>query len=207
MFQFHQHPLNISLVALLGGGIAFASAPAHALVFQFQFDNCLCVGDELPLDPPIVGSGSFSFDGDPGVGTFALTSLPDYTFSFLFDDGNTFGNSDIATPLNEVLVLISQAGNTYDLKFSNTNPFGGGPDGGSIDFDNSVDYLSFEPPGYEEDLDLYFTDQYFGNYSATAPIPVQPRAVPGPLPLIGVGAAFAWSRRMRRRIAKSTYKF
>ena len=28
-----------------------------------------------------------------------------------------------------------------------------------------------------------------------------PTAVPGPLPLLGTGAAFAWSRRLRRRIA------
>jgi hypothetical protein len=26
-------------------------------------------------------------------------------------------------------------------------------------------------------------------------------AVPGPLPLLGAGAAFGWSRRLRRRIA------
>ena len=179
--------------------LASAPAPAQALVFQFQFDN---VGDGPPLDPPIVGSGSFSFDGDPGAGSFALTSLPNYTFSFLFDDGNSFGNADITTPLSEVLVLISQTGNTYGLKFSNTNPsgFGGGSGSGSIDFDNTLSSLSFEPPGFRGNLDLYSSGSYFGNYSATAPVPSATASVPGPLPIFGVAAAFGFSRKLRKRI-------
>jgi hypothetical protein len=31
-------------------------------------------------------------------------------------------------------------------------------------------------------------------------------AVPGPLPLLGVGAAFSWSRRMRKRIGSAAFK-
>jgi MYXO-CTERM domain-containing protein len=31
--------------------------------------------------------------------------------------------------------------------------------------------------------------------------PVPSPSVPGPLPLLGVGAAFGWSRRLRKRIA------
>ena len=30
--------------------------------------------------------------------------------------------------------------------------------------------------------------------------PASPASVPGPLPLFGAGAAFGWSRRLRRRI-------
>ena len=176
------------------------TASLEFLIFRGALDN---VGDGLPLDPPIVGSGSFSFDGDPGAGSFALTSLPNYTFSFLFVDGNSFGNADIATPLNEVLVLISQTGNTYDLKFSNIGPEGG-PFGGSIDFDNTVSDLSFEPPSYGGNLDLYFfsstTSYYFGNYSATAPVPSAPVSVPGPLPILVVPGLLAFSRKLRKRI-------
>jgi len=196
-------PANAKFLGVMTAGLAsafaLASAPAHALVFQFQFDN---VPDGLPLDPPIVGSGSFSFDGDPGAGSFALTSLPNYTFSFRFDDGNAFGNADIITPLSEVLVLISQTGYTYDLKFSNTNPsgFGGSLFGGSIDFDNTLSVLSFEPPGYGGNLDLYASSSYFGSYSATAAVPSSTASVPGPLPLLGVASAFYFSRKLRKRI-------
>ena len=185
------------MTAGLASVFALAPAPAQALVFQFQFDN---VVDGPPLDPPIVGSGSFSFDGDPGAGSFALTSLPSYTFSFVFDDGNSFGNANITTPLSEVLVLISQTGNTYDLKFSNINPFGGGSGSGSIDFDNTLSSLSFEPPGFRGNLDLYSSGSYFGNYSATAPVPSATASVPGPLPIFGVAAAFGFSRKLRKRI-------
>ena len=185
------------MTAGLASAFALASAPAHALVFHFQFDD---VPDGLPLDLPIVGTGTFSFDGDPGVGSFALTSLPNYTFSFLFDGGNSFGNADIATPLNEVLVLISQTGNTYGLKFSNTDPFGGGLFGGSIDFDNTVSFLSFEPPGFGRNLDLYRSGSYFGSYSAIAPVPSAAASVLGPLPIFGVASAFCFSRKLRKRI-------
>lgn len=203
-------PKISSLVLLLGAGVALASAPAHALVFEFQFDNA--GNDGLPLDPPIVGSGSFSFDGDPGVGSFALTSLGNYTFDFLFDDGNAFGNAELTTPPSEVLVLISQNGNKYNLRFGNTDPngngFGTGHYRGSIDFENVSHSLTFEPPRFGGNLDKYIKTNLppdslvpsvpSGAYLASAP-------VPGPLPLMGAGAAFAWSRRLRRRIAKSTY--
>ena len=48
--------------------------------------------------PFIIGTGSFSFDGDPGTGSFALDSLANYTFNFLFNGGNAYENHDIVTP-------------------------------------------------------------------------------------------------------------
>jgi hypothetical protein len=42
------------------------------------------------------------------------------------------------------------------------------------------------------------TAQLYGRF--VAPKPKDPDTVPGPLPLLGVGSAFAWSRRLRRRI-------
>ena len=72
---------------------------------------------------------------------------------------------------------------------------------GSIDFDNGGSVLTFEPPGYGGNLDLYGAGSYFGNYSGSGSA-----SVPGPLPLMGVAAAFGWSRRLRRSIASSTFK-
>jgi hypothetical protein len=157
---------SLSLAALVGGGIALSSATAHALVFQFQFDG---VADGPPLDPPIVGTGSFSFDGNPGTGSFALDSLANYTYNFLFNGDSAYENRDTVTPTSEVLVLISKAGNSLKLNFSNINSCGSGAYFGSIEFFNGVSTLSFEPPGYGGNLDLYQAGSYVGNYSASAP--------------------------------------
>ena len=107
-------------------------------------------------------------------------------------------------PTSEVLVLISKAGNSLKLNFSNINDYGSGASFGSIDFFNGVSTLSFEPPGYGGSLDLYM-EGYFGNYSASASRSSS-ASIPGPLPLMGVAAAFGWSRRLRRSIASRTFK-
>jgi hypothetical protein len=169
----------------------FALAPsAHALVFNFEFDN---VGDGLPLDPPIVGSGTFSFDGNPGPGTFALRTLPNFKFDFNFG-GTTFNNANLATDPSLVFVEIFGAGNLFSLNFTGSDD----PFSGSLGFiSDAGDQLSFEPgePGLDAP-ELYFSvtsnGETFGNYQATA--------VPGPLPLLGAASAFGFSRKLRRKI-------
>lgn len=51
-------------------------------------------------------------------------------------------------------------------------------------------------------------DSYGGRASTTirtfnGPIAAGPASVPGPLPILGVGAAFAYSRRLRHRITRA----
>ena len=175
------------------------AAPAHALSFDFLFDN----SPDGTVTPPIVGAGTFSFDGDPGLGDFALTSLPNFDFAFNIDT-SSFSNADIATPLDNVLVRISQIGSDFSVSFGGSS---GGPNLGSIDFNNAGDVLSFQP----DFGSLYFSvpakGQFFGTYqgiATSAPPPCHSCAsVPGPLPLLGVGAAFGFSRKIRRRIKSS----
>lgn len=187
----------------------FALTPsAHALVFNFEFDN---VPNRLPLDPPIVGTGTFSFDGNPGPGSFALSTLTNFNFNFDFDIGFTFTNADLNTNPSDVLVEISTVGSEFSLNFTgNSDPFNG-----SLAFTNASGpfAISFEPgaPGIDRP-ELYFTlqldsDEFFGNfgsYQATTQVPSPlPTPVPGPLPLLGAGAAFGWSRKLRKRIKSS----
>lgn len=74
--------VSFGALALAASTLGYTS-PAQALTFNFQFDNTQNgVGDGLPLDPPIVGTGTFSFDGNPGEGTFALDSLANFNFAF-----------------------------------------------------------------------------------------------------------------------------
>ena len=129
--------------------------------------------------------------------------MPNYEFFFDFG-GDTFTNSYIDTPVNEILVIISTSGSDRFLNFSNINPFGFGLFGGSIDFQNlsnsSHRNLSFEPPRFGSNLDLYVLDGNMrGNYrvtatsDATSDIP-EPSTILG---LIVVGAMGSFAARQR----------
>jgi len=155
--------------------VCFQSA-ATAVTFFFNFDKTSRLDSPTGADattPPFVGRGTFSFDGEVENGTFSLSSLLNYNFNFEFDKGSTFKNSDIITPINEVLIIITSIPSGHQVKFSNTvlSNSSGGP--GSINFLNSSGgYLSFEPPGIGN-LDLYFITapgregEYTGNYEGT----------------------------------------
>jgi hypothetical protein len=188
---------KITIATVVGSAFSISvleANPAQALSFTFQFDNTF----NNTLTPPIVGTGTFSFDENPVDGTYALTSLSNSLFSFNFG-GDTFGNSDIVTPLSEILVQISNAGQR--VTFSNSDPsgFGTGPFGGSIDFINGTSsILSFEPPGFNpgETPTLYIyegpQDFFAGTYvGGTTAIPT-PALLPG---LIGMGLAVFRKRK------------
>jgi hypothetical protein len=151
---------------------------AEALTFNFEFDNT----PDATVLPPIVGTGTFSFDGDPGNGDFGLTSLANFDFSFTFG-GNTFTNADITTPLANILVRISTSGSDRFVNFGGTR---GGSFGGSIDFVNAST-LSFEP----DFGSLYFQVSFFGTYqgiaAASTPTVPEPATVLGLLSVAGVG--------------------
>lgn len=172
--------------------LAFATATTAqaGLIFNFDFDNS---PDGL-ITPPLVGTGTFSFDTDPGDGSHALTSLGPYNFSFTFGL-STFTESNLMTPVGEVLVVLSTAGPVRRVQFSNSNPGGpSGPSGGSIDFFDGSKYLSFEPPGIGN-LDLYLMDGYFGNYVGTS-VP-EPSTYAITLAGLAWGGFSKWRRRNR----------
>ena len=142
---------------------------ANAAYFDIFFDD----SSDGAVAPPIVGSGSFSFDGVATDGVFPLLSLTNYSFNFNFS-GNTFSNADINTPLSEILIVISGSGS--QVNFANINEFGSGSSSGSIDFfkpSNPVEHtLSFEPSDGTVIAIQYFTDNFFGDYGSLSNVPV-----------------------------------
>ena len=172
-----------TLAVALAAALCLSVGSAQALTFNFSFDNT----PDGVVGAPLVGSGTFSFDGDPGDGQFALTSLSNADFAFDIA-GNAFGNANIVTPLANVLVQISTVGTDRVVNFGGS---GGGPFAGSLDFINGGGAsLSFQPFFGS----LYFSDNFFGTYegvAVAAPIPL-----PLSLPLLAAGiGALALVRR------------
>ena len=180
--------------------------------FDFVFDDGGS-GELPPAIAPFIGSGTVTIADDPGDGTFALTALGPFSMSFTFGT-DTFSTSDIQTPLSEILVVLSGPAGNQQFRFSNTNSFGSGPEGGSIDLVNSFNvFLSFEPPGaagfFGGNLTLYaegtdpnnFSNDNSGNYLGTESLATP---IPAAFPLFatGLGALglLGW-RRKRKNVA------
>jgi hypothetical protein len=189
--------LAIGFLATLG--LLSFTAPANALSFNLNFDN---VNDNT-LSAPFVGTGTFSFTGNVSDGTYNLTSLPSYDFNITFGATN-FTNADITTTPSTVLAIISGSGT--GINFSNTSPSGDGGFNGSIDFINGLDELSFEPPSFGGNLNLYFANvnsnstSYFGNYSNPAPTPVPFEFEPTGAVIIlgGLWGLKRWAKKKRQ---------
>jgi hypothetical protein len=168
----HQDKMSKNIFTLLTSSIVavtvIGASPlkSQALTFDFQFDNT----PNATVTPPVIGTGTFSFDGDPGNGTFALTSLSNFNFSFNVN-GNSFTNTDLATPVANILAKIETNGSDRFVTFGGS---GGGPIAGSIDFVNAS-ALSFQPNFGS----LYFSGSSFGTYQGIARVDVTPVPEPG----------------------------
>lgn len=192
----------ISAIALL-----IVPFKANALTFDFNLDDTF---DETVTEP-FVGEGTFSFDGDPGDGTYALESLENFNFNFSFTDGSSFTNADILTLMEEVLVIVSTTETERRVQFSNVNPRGSTILNGSLDFANfdNETFLSFEPPGIGGDLNLYAANEILGTYNGVAvsdstelgATPVTEFDSPGSL--LGIGALGIGLTLFRRKKQKS----
>jgi len=190
--------------------LALVSSAAADVVFTFDFDN-RGIGARPPAVPPFVGAGTVTLTTDPGPGTFALNSLGSFSLSFVFGT-NTFSastgsTSEITTPLSQVLVIIESVPGGENLQFSNTELFGEGAHGGSLDFTNpSGNFLTFAPPGFRQGLIHYqegidsLPAQFLGVYlgSTAVPGPIVGAGLPG---LILVSGGLLGWRRRRQKIA------
>jgi hypothetical protein len=158
----------------------------------FQFDNT----PDATVSPPIVGTGTFGFTGDPGDGTFALTSLTSPTFNFTVGGAN-FGDADIQTPLATIDIIISTVGLNRNVTFDSLE---GGPFGGSLDFINGGGTgLSFEPNGGQ----LYFSGASFGTFQGVVPVPFEFSPVMG---FAVLGGLFAGSKLVKSMKEKKEVK-
>lgn len=141
----------------------------NAAVFTIDFDDF----DDGFLSPPFVGSGSFSYEEPAADGVYFLENLTNFSFEFSFVSGETFTTDDMITPVEEVLIVVSNQGTQVNF----ANIFDGSPNtpsNGALDFENlNSDVLSFEPGDANPYVgSLYFMNEFFGEYTDASFIPV-----------------------------------
>ena len=191
---------TIAPIALAGATLGLAANPAQALT-QFA-------GDYAPANwtQSIEGNGFISTDGAPT--TIFLSGAG--------DGSNTNQNTDftIAAPTAGTVSFDWSFGTYDDLPAD--DPFGYLLNGaftqltindsnlfqsGSVSFSVIAgDVFGFRQNSKDSNFDSGSTviSKFNGPLAASGPA-----SVPGPLPLLGAGAAFGWSRQLRRRIGTS----
>lgn len=170
------------VLSLLPSLTLLCASLGYAGNFTFQFDAT----PDGTVTAPIVGTGTFTFTTDPGNGTFGLAAFGTTQFSFIFGT-ETFSEANILTPLNNLLLRISEASGVRYLNFGGS---GGGPFNGSLDLINGfAANLSFQP-GFGS---LYFQDGSYGTYEATLD------TVPEPATSMLLGAGLAVLAVLSRR--------
>jgi len=206
-------PLSLALPAAgQAAGLAGAFAPANWGLSNTNEDQtipapgytcaalsydvaCVTINDPVTGSFDVIGSADGFLGGDNAIGatttdritTWELvnTGLPaEVSFKWLFSNGDN--GTDIASYLlgssetvlsDEPTIIAAQIANLFI------------PTNGSISFRVSTD--NFNDPGI-----LSITEFEAITLSGTT-------SVPGPLPVFGAAAAFAWSRRLRKRAAHS----
>jgi hypothetical protein len=170
-------------------------------LWQFNFTADSSPGDtpENPLMPVIVdNSFEFTFPVQPDR-TFFIDPEIAIGYDYAVSGGPLFASVTAPTGIN--------ASNIFDLVFGTTNVsiIGG------LEYNFSTPQSNFRIQGIDlaANLDptnpLAFVTGVSFNSSGTVnvtqtPITFNTSSVPGPIPLIGVGAAFGFSRKLRKRI-------
>ncbi len=176
-----RHPIVLAAVASLAT-LAVPSA-AHALDwnFSFSFDN----GD--------TASGTMTTDGTSAVAgqIYTITAI-----------SGTY-NSQPITGLGSAPSAAGPTANKFKWTGGSSFETNGGiywqPPSPHIAIRESSTFgVSYNPPD-----DWFWPGNGGGSLisSSISPVSSSPAAAPGPLPLLGAGAAFSMSRRLRRRIS------
>ena len=175
----------------------------HAAFGAALLVTCLQAGAASAL------SFNFSFNGignptSPATVTGIVDGLVDNV------DNQTTGLSFTITSATNTPTLGWSVFSTYDGTASEPgiDVFGGQVTGANTIYENLSDgtqTLYLGAFGFLTEINTFSPNdqEYFSISDSSSSLvftPASPASVPGPLPLFGAGAAFGWSRRLRRRI-------
>jgi len=141
------------------------------------------------------GCGPAAFDSDVAV---LCTGLKNNYDEYVISGPSAFdgnGNLQFASSVSGINIIIIGVVNTFaiDSTYVSTTPIVS-----SATFNNqTLTSLGFTTTGLIGTWSLTGTSETIQMFVGNPPA----AAVPGPRPLFGAGAAFGWSRRLRKRIA------
>ena len=196
------------LAAAVGASIALAPSDAKALAVTFNLQGSPVGNNSInaPTNTVLnVGAGTAITAATPAAALAPLqAAIAGFTGTFT-TAANIFGAAPTAisfapnpyTGPGGATVTFAPATTTgYNALFQATGVVGWAftVSGGSV------------PAGTTGSVDLSFLNQGAGAFSWTGigSLNVPSSGVPGPLPLLGAGAAFGWTRRLRKRLATGT---
>lgn len=190
----------LSSIALGVASAATLASPAHAVQLQQDFAGVYAPANWTFTSDPALGDGSVDISAAPAAITvtgsdnsgptlFFSQVLTDYTIAAAHDGPVSFDWSYSSTD------CCTYDGFGYLLNGSFTQLADNESQGTGF---RQFNVLSGDTFGFR----VFALDNGFGPGNATISNFSAP--VPGPLPLLGVGAAFGYSRRLRRRINLAT---
>jgi hypothetical protein len=188
-----------------GGYVSMSAPTCDGFKFDQQLDKTLKL-----IEQPTYGAGTIQFvqqtpglDGvwvvdvdfiqdlmAPGMGEFEYQIEIDSTFDMAFDE---VGLAIIGPPIGSAMFKASKAIDVMTPKILNVNEMKEsaiGSIGGNVKLITVKDTYMVSMGSINSIQNSFSQKPVFGD----------PEAVPGPLPLLGAGAAFGFSRRLRTRV-------
>lgn len=188
------HAKSLALIALTLTAASGLASPAQAVQVQNGFAG--------PYAPP-----NWSLSTNEGNGNVDISGAPS---SIVLTGSNSATGSTIYT--NYTITALASGPVRFDWFYNSTDA--SGYDGFGYLLNGAFTFLT-EEPGSSGSSQLFnvmagdafgfrvFT-QDDGGGPGVATISNFSAPVPGPLPILGVGAAIGWSRRLRRRVGLGT---
>lgn len=175
--------LKPAALLLLGASAVFGGAAANALTFNWSFIN----SSGTPSSSGSATSGTITglldnttnnLDTSPSI-TLTVLSATNLSAPYFFDSADNVGS----------ITVLNGAVTAYNGVFFNNN-------GG-----NQRLYMNDSNDAFYQDLTLSRYDR--SQTSNPVTFTASAAAVPGPLPILGLPAAFLSTRKLRRRIKAS----
>jgi hypothetical protein len=147
------------------------------------------------------GSGNFANEPSPNTIMFFLDASPYMNYTSGFTQFSTFYTTDTAGAFLEFFTGTNGTGTslgTLSLAINNpgTPPCSGDPSGFYCNFTSASIILS----GVAQSVAFQGNANAIGYDNTIFNPQLAPNSVPGPLPILGVAAAFGFSRKLRKRI-------